>query len=103
MRTLIALLALLTSGSALAWTLDEPNKTVVMVGSHVPNTGFATVAEGLHANCIYQHLYFDLTTALGKSMMATLLTAKATGAKVRIGYSPPAATGTCTLELVNLM
>jgi hypothetical protein len=99
----ISALALFTSTDALAWDTDEPNKTVVMVGAHAPNTGYATFVEGVHANCLYQHVYFDASTALGKALLATLMAAKATGMKVRIGYTLPPSTGVCNLALANLM
>ena len=99
----VAAVAFLASGNASAWTVDESNNTVVAVGSHLPNTGYANFAEGIHANCIYRLVYFDLNTAVGKAMMATLLAARTSGLKVRIGYTPPVSTGVCNLEMVNLL
>jgi hypothetical protein len=88
--------------TAKAWTVDEANRTVSLVGAHVGPTGYVFIAEGIHANCQYG-LYFDITTPLGKSMLATLMVAKTTGQKVRIGYTPPPTIGTCQLELALLM
>lgn len=85
-----------------AWTIDEYNKTVSAVGAHTGTTGFVAFTEGTHANCQWQSLYFDVSTPLGKSMLALLTTAKTTGQKVRVGYTPPASIATCNLELVVL-
>jgi len=96
-------LSLAGAGAALAWTNDESPRTVAVIGSHTGNYGFVSVAEGLHANCVPQHLYFDVSTALGKAMFATLTVAKSTGQKVRIGYTVQAAPGNCSLELAALV
>lgn len=82
------------------WELDEINKTVSMIGTHTPNIGFVTLSEGVHKNCVYQHLYFDISTDLGKSFHSTLLAAKHSQSKIRIGYTPPTTEGVCTLQLV---
>ncbi|NOS74390.1 MAG: hypothetical protein HOP36_07605 [Methyloglobulus sp.] len=98
----LAILLLIGPLTARAWTVDESNRTVSVVGSHVGPAGYVWIAEGIHANCQYG-LYFDITTSLGKSMLATLMIAKTTGQKVRIGYTPPPTIGTCQLELALLM
>ena len=85
-----------------AWTLDEANRTVMQVGTHVTSTGFVILVGGIHANCQFGALYFDVSRPLGKAILATLTVAKATGQPVRIGYSPPASPGVCTLELAAL-
>lgn len=99
------LLSIMLSASELssAWTRDEQPRTVSMVGVHTGTTGFVTLTEGVHANCLYQHLYFDISGSLGKGMLATLMTAKSSGQRVRVGYSPPATSGTCMLELAALI
>jgi len=91
---------------ASAWTNDESPRTVVSVGAHAGahagNTGFLIIAEAVHQNCIWGSLYFDVSTPLGRSMLAVLVTAKSTGQKVRIAYTAPSATGNCYLELAAL-
>ena len=86
-----------------AWTNDESPRTVVMVGAHTATWGFLTVAEGIHATCASQTLYFDFTSALGKAMYATLIAGKLSGQRVRIGYAVAAPPALCTLELAALV
>jgi hypothetical protein len=99
--TLVA--SLTVPAAAWAWTNDESPRTVSQIGSHAGANGFLSLAEGLPASCLYGHLYFDVSTALGKAMFATLTVAKSTGQKVRVGYTVPAAPGTCTLEMASLV
>ena len=89
--------------SAMAWTIDETNRTVTMIGSHTGPIAFTQIAEPVHSNCIYGLLYFDVNTVLGKHLFATLTIAKTTGQKVKIGYTPPSAQGTCFLEMAALV
>lgn len=103
LRWLAAPSLLAASCFSQAWTVDESPRTVVLIGSHIVSTGFLQIAEALPATCTNSVLYFDLATPLGKAMYTTLALAKATGQKVRLGYTPPASLGICTLELVALL
>jgi hypothetical protein len=105
MKKLSALLSaavLSTPGLSAAWTHDESNRTVATVGVHYTTTGFLILVEPVPTNCQHGNLYFDIATPLGKALFATLMTAKTTGQKVRVGYTVPAAAGLCTLELAAL-
>lgn len=88
--------------SAIAWTVDAPNKVLTSVGTHVGTFGYVGIEGGIHANCLNQVLYFDIATPIGKSMQTLLLTAKVAGQKVRIGYSPGATVAVCYLELAEI-
>jgi hypothetical protein len=91
------------STPALAWNRDIEPATVNRVGVHSTTTGFLSLAEGIDANCQYGSLYFDVATPLGKGLLSTLLMAKATGQKVRVGYDAPGSPGLCNLALVSLL
>lgn len=82
------------------------NKTVLSVGSHIPNIGFVSFVGGaVHVGCPNAFMYFDISTPLGKSMLNVLLMAKATGDAVSVGYALPATSaiaGACGLEFVAL-
>lgn len=93
----------LAAGGAGAWAIDEAPRTVRTVGAHESPVGFISLVEPISPNCAFGHLYFDLNTALGKVMFATLAVAKTTGQKVRIGYTPPEANGMCWLQVVALV
>lgn len=90
-------------GAAGAWTVDESPRTVRAIGGHESPVGFVSLNEPIAATCSFGHLYFDLTTPLGKVMFVTLTVAKTTGQKVRIGYTPPETTGTCWLQVAALV
>lgn len=89
--------------SALAWTNDEGPRTINTVGAHDGNNGFLTLVEGVPGTCPWGTLYFDVSSPLGKAMLATLLVAKTTGQKVRVAYDVPSGAGTCTLKLASLI
>lgn len=93
----------LATGDASAWTLDESPRTVRTVGAHESPVGFVSLVEPISPNCAFGHLYFDLNTSLGKAMFATFAVAKTTGQKVRIGYTPPEASGMCWLQVAALV
>lgn len=86
-----------------AWTNDEQPRTVAEVGTHNPNLGFVHLAESVSSLCVYQLLYFDIQTAVGKAMMAGLIIAKSSGQKISVGYDTPAALGSCTLQMASLI
>ncbi len=88
---------------ASAWEIDIPLNTVTTIGVHDKNVGFVSFKEGVHQNCAYQHLYFDISTSTGKSYLSILSTAKVSKTKVRIGYTAPASQGQCYLELAALV
>jgi hypothetical protein len=88
--------------SAMAWTVDVNNKLVTALGVHVPSLGYVGIDGGIDPKCSPGLLYFDISTALGKAMQTTLLTAKAMGRNVRVGYTPGATAGRCDLELVEI-
>jgi hypothetical protein len=90
------------SMSAVAWTVDVNNKLVTTLGIHVPSFGYVGIEGGIDPKCSPGLLYFDISTALGKAMQTTLLTAKTMGRNVRVGYTPGATAGTCYLELVEI-
>ena len=97
-----AILLFLASFNVNAWNKDESNRAVHAIGAHAGYTGYVQFVGGLPANCENSGLYFDVSTPLGKSMLATLLTAKATGRTVRIGYVLPPSSGMCSLEMALL-
>lgn len=100
---MLALCSVFLTGKSMAWETEETNKTVATVGAHHGSTGFVTFREGLQsANCQYQHLYFDISTDLGKAFYSALIAAKMSDAKVRIGYTPPDTVGLCDLLLVSI-
>lgn len=102
MRRLMPLLFLvLFSGRVFAWSIDEYDKQVAAVGAHSVTNGYVRIVGALaYPQCANGVLYFDVSTSLGKAMLATLLVAKTSGQNVRIGYTPPASgVGLCTLEL----
>jgi len=103
MKTKLISALLLCLASLPVCAADEANRTVVLVGSHTEKWGFLGVAEGINALCTNGVIYFDISTPLGKSMFGTLLIAKTTGQKVRIGYTVPTSTGLCYLTLAALM
>jgi hypothetical protein len=84
------------------WTNDESNKSIQKLGVHIPTTGYVVFNEGVDSRCLYQHLYFDVSSTLGKTLYATLLVARASSEKVRVGYTPPSSgVGICSLVLVQ--
>jgi hypothetical protein len=84
------------------WTNDESNKSIQKLGVHTPSTGYVVFNEGVDSRCLYQHLYFDISSTLGKTLYATLLVARASSERVRVGYTPPASgVGICSLVLVQ--
>ena len=93
---------LLSSYNLNALTVDESNKTVVQIGSQASTIGYVAFSDGVNKNCVWGGLYFDVSTPLGKSFLATLIVAKTTGQKVRVGYTAPSSVGVCNLELVIL-
>jgi hypothetical protein len=88
--------------SAMAWTVDVNNRVVGILGVHAPSFGYVGIEGGIDPKCSPGFLYFDISTALGKAMQTTLLTAKAMGRNVRVGYTPGTTTGICYLELVEI-
>jgi hypothetical protein len=88
--------------SAMAWTVDVNNRVVGILGVHAPSFGYVGIEGGIDPKCSPGLLYFDITTPFGKAMQTTLLTAKAMGRNVRVGYTPGATPGTCYLELVEI-
>lgn len=93
----------LAAVSVHAWTNDEQTRTVAEVGTHNPSTGFVRLVEPVASLCVYQNLYFDPQSAVGKGILAVLISAKSSGQKVRVGYDTPAALGTCTLQMASLV
>jgi hypothetical protein len=100
---LVLLCTLATPLGAGAWTNDEGPRTVNTVGAHDGSNGFLTLAEGVASACPWGTLYYDVSTPLGKALLATLLVAKTTGQKVRVGYVVPSGAGNCTLKLASLI
>ncbi len=98
----LSALAVLVSTSVYAWTTDEVNKTVNLIGTHITSTGFVGFAEGIDSKCLNSVLYFDISTPLGRSFYNTFLTAKVTKQKVRIGYTPTTQGALCYVELAAL-
>jgi hypothetical protein len=88
--------------SAMAWTVDVNNRVVGILGVHAPSFGYVGIEGGIDPKCSPGLLYFDITTPFGKAMQTTLLTAKAMGRNVRVGYTPGTTAGTCFLELVEI-
>ncbi len=104
---LIMVLSAMMASPAFAWDTDWYLKTVSKIGSHGNSegnsTGFLSLTDPLPANCMNGVLYWDLTTPLGKSMLNTLILAKTTGQKVRIGFTMPTTVPIfCTLSLAAL-
>ena len=98
----ISISTVMVSVSAYAWTTDELNKTVNLIGTHALSAGFVGFAQGIDSKCLNAVLYFDGSTPLGRSFQKTLLTAKVTNKKVRIGYTPTTQGTLCSLELAAL-
>lgn len=86
-----------------AWTNDDAPRTISTLGAHDGNLGFVTLVEGVSSNCMNGALYFDVSTALGRAMLATMLTARASSEKIRVAYDSPPAAGACTLKLVSFI
>lgn len=95
---LISALLLCLASLPVSANVSESQKTVTLVGSQVGSYGYVAFAEGVNANCVNGALYFDISKPLGKTMFATLLTARTTSQKVNVTYTVPAATGMCYLE-----
>lgn len=99
----VVALTTLMSLSIGAWTTEESNKTVRAVGAHVGIYGYVNFVESIHPNCLYGNLSYDISTPLGKSVQNILLLAKATGNKVKIGFTLPATSAVCYVELVEAL
>jgi hypothetical protein len=98
-----AFLLALSSG-ALAQVADLAPRTVTSVGAHDGPTGFVYFAEPFPFACPFNVGYWDITTPLGKSFLATFNLAKVTVKPVRIWIRPPtAADNVCRVQLAALM
>jgi hypothetical protein len=93
--------------SSAAFSEDEiADKTVTSIGIQVLNNGtpqetnvnYFRVAEGWSLYpCAFGVMYFDGTTPVGRSWLAALLTAKASGNQIsRVVYAVNPSDGTCT-------
>ena len=100
-QTALTLLAASAAITAHAGT-DDYNKTVTHVGTQQQATAYFLVNEGWSQPCASGVMYLDLSTAAGKGMLGTLLTAKATGATIHwVNYT--IGTGNiCTATLIEL-
>jgi hypothetical protein len=106
--TLLLSLSLASTASAQS-TFDEFNKTIMGVGSQQAqqtSNGYLYVVENwTSTNCSNNVVYIDLTTAAGRGMYATLLSAQAQGRKLyRVNYTATSSGNatTCTANLIEL-
>ncbi|WP_424195370.1 hypothetical protein ACMYR3_05740 [Ampullimonas aquatilis] len=114
MKNSILCLILLVASiySQASFAISESNKTPVRVGVGQDNVfgspgyqSFVQFAEALSTSCMWNVLYFDATTPIGKTMYATLITSRITGKKNGIAYtviSTPIGPNTCVLQGVDI-
>ena len=89
---------------------EELNKTINVYGvqkgnpsNGVPDQAYLVTVEPLgNASCAYGTLYFTVNSDFGKSALASIMTAKTTGTKIkRVKYSLNSTDGLCYLSFLE--
>ncbi len=107
MNKQILLFFLLVTASINSFAITEYNKSVATIGVGVnlnaSLSGNFKPVEKLTTNCLYNVLYFDATSDIGKAIYSTLLMAKAGRKKLsRIDYFQAQNGQICTLTYVEI-
>lgn len=90
---------ILLSSAASATT--DTDRVVAHVGAQDASSGYIALTTATTVPCLYNTLYFDLTTDVGRTYMALAMTAWSTGRHIsRIDYTVTG--GTCRVQLIEL-